>query len=134
MYNFKEIYDEYNSKLNVISKESFWDNRIELYYNDSSKEIIEDFCSKFNIYRDMYETFIIIGTINDIRIINTGVNDIVLEYTCNSGGDEEKLYLYKKEQFYFRDNAFVLKGKRAIFFLIFENSFLLGKLNFQLTI
>ena len=36
MYNFKEIYDEYNSKLNVISKESFWDNRIELYYNDSS--------------------------------------------------------------------------------------------------
>ena len=134
MYNFKEIYDEYNSKLNVISKESFWDNRIELYYNDSSKEIIEDFCSKFNIYRDMYEIFIIIGTINDIRIINTGVNDIVLEYTCNSGGDEEKLYLYKKEQFYFRDNAFVLKGKRAIFFLIFENSFLLGKLNFQLTI
>lgn len=134
MYNFKEIYDEYNSKLNVISKESFWDNRIELYYNDSSKEIIEDFCSKFNIYRDRYETFIIIGTINDIRIINTGVNDIVLEYTCNSGGDEEKLYLYKKEQFYFRDNAFVLKGKRAIFFLIFENSFLLGKLNFQLTI
>ena len=132
MYIFKEIYNEYDSKLENYSKTT-WNNRIEIYFNKNSKEIIEDLCNKFNINSDDYEIFAIIGTATDLKIKPNCCNGLVLNYTCISG-EKEKLFLSNKEEYYFRDNTFILKGKNAIFFLIFENSFLLNKLSLQLTV